>query len=97
MSQGGAAFPHGFPAHFQPASVLNDVVHHRVREDRVSHTFMPVCGRDLERGHTGVPAVANFTIAQGLDRAVFSLLSKGAEEFARYIFVNVNKGYNISL
>ena len=36
-------------------------------------------------------------IVSGLGRAVFSSLSKGAEEFARYLFVNVNKGYNISL
>jgi hypothetical protein len=36
MSQGGAAFPHGFPGQFQPISVVDDAVHNGVREGRVS-------------------------------------------------------------
>ena len=60
MSQGGAAFPHGFPAQFQPVSVVDDAVHNRVREGRVSQTIMPICHRDLGREHGGGPAITIF-------------------------------------
>jgi len=60
MSQGGAAFPHGFPAQFQPVSVVADAVHNRVREGRVSQTIMPICHRDLGREHGRGPAITIF-------------------------------------
>lgn len=35
MCQGEVAFPHGFPAQFQPVSVVDDAVHPRTRKQLV--------------------------------------------------------------
>ena len=51
MSQGRAAFPHGFALEFQPISIMDEPVHDRVREGRVAQAIMPIGDRD---GWTGV-------------------------------------------
>ena len=60
MSQGRAAFPHGFPGQLQPVGVVDNAVHDRVRQGRVSQAIRPVPHRDLGRQEGRGPVITIF-------------------------------------